>query len=161
MLNSGINHLTAPLVKLFNFIISKGTFPDSWSTGMITPIFKSGNRSDPSNYRGICVRSCLGKLFCSILNTRLSAYFHYQNILHSSQISFLRGYRTADHIFSLRTLIDKYVKNENRGKLFCCFVDIQKAFDSVWHDGLLSKLIHNKIGGRFFDLLSDMYSKSK
>ena len=52
-LKSGINHLSAPLVKLFNFIISKGTFPDSWSTGMITPIFKSGNRSDPSNYRGI------------------------------------------------------------------------------------------------------------
>ena len=37
-LKSGINHLSAPLVKLFNFIISKGTFPDSWLTGMITPI---------------------------------------------------------------------------------------------------------------------------
>ena len=111
-LKSGINHLNAPLVKLFNFIISKGTFPDSWSTGMITPIFKSGNRSDPSNYRGICVTSCLGKSFCSILNTRLSVYFHNQIILHSSQIGFLRGYRTTDHIFILmRTLIDKYVKN--------------------------------------------------
>ena len=74
-LKSGINHLNAPLVKLFNFIISKGTFPDSWSTGMITPIFKSGNRSDPSNYRGICVTSCLGKSLCSILNTRLSVFF--------------------------------------------------------------------------------------
>ena len=47
---------------------------------MITPIFKSGNRSDPSNYRGICVSSCLGKLFCCILNTRLSIYFYDQNI---------------------------------------------------------------------------------
>ena len=111
-LKSGINHLSAPLVKLFNFIISKGTFADSWSTGMITPIFKSGNRSDPSNYRGICVTSCLGKSLCSILNTRLSVYFHNQIILHSSQIGFLRGYRTTDHIFILmRTLIDKYVKN--------------------------------------------------
>jgi len=118
-LKSVINHLTAPLVRLFNFIISKGTFPDSWSTGMITPIFKSGSRSDPSNYRGVCVTSSLGKLFCSILNTRLSVYFHDQNIFHSSQIGLLRrGYRTTDHIFTLRTLIDKYVKNENRGKLF-------------------------------------------
>ena len=45
-LKSGISHLSALLVRLFNFIIPKGTFPDSWSTGMITPIFKSGNRSD-------------------------------------------------------------------------------------------------------------------
>ena len=111
-LKSGINHLSAPLVKLFNFIISKGTFSDSWSRGMITPIFKSGNRWDPSNYRGICVTSCLGKSLCSILNTRLSVYFHNQIILHSFQIGFLRGYRTTDHIFILmRTLIDKYVKN--------------------------------------------------
>lgn len=161
---SCINHLSAPLVKLFNFIISKGTFPDSWLTGMITPIFKSGNRSDPSNYRGICVTSCWGKLFCSILNTRLNVYFHDQNILHSSLIGFLRGYRTTYHIFILmRTLIDKHVNNENRGKLFCCFVDflVQKPFDSVWYDGLLSKFIHNKIGWRFFGLLSDVYSKLK
>ena len=54
-LKSGISHLSALLVRLFNFIIPKGTFPDSWSTGMITPIFKSGNRSDPSNYRGFRV----------------------------------------------------------------------------------------------------------
>ena len=55
--------------------------------------------------------------------------------LRSTQIGFLRGYRTTDHIFSLGTLIDKYAKNENRGKLFCCFVDFQKAFDSVYTGG--------------------------
>ena len=130
---SGINHLSAPLVKLFNFIVSKGTFPDSWLTGMITPIFKSVNRSDLQNYRGFCVTSCLGKLFFSILNTRLSVYFHDKNILHSSQIGFLRGYRTTDNIFILmRTLIDKYVNNENRGKLFCCFVDFHRGGSTIY-----------------------------
>jgi hypothetical protein len=64
MLKNGINYLMSSLVELFNFIFKKRTFPKNWSIGMITPIFKSGNKSDPSNYRGICVTSYLGKLFC-------------------------------------------------------------------------------------------------
>ena len=77
-LKSGINHLSALLVRLFNFIIPKGTFPDSWSTGMITPIFKSGNRSDLQITEAFV-------LFYPILNTRLNVYFHDQNILLSSE----------------------------------------------------------------------------
>ena len=61
----------------------------------------------------------------------------------------------------LRTLIDKYVINATKGKLFCCFVDFQKAFDSIWHEGLFLKLLNNKIGGSFYRLVSDMYSKSQ
>jgi hypothetical protein len=51
--------------------------------------------------------------------------------------------------------------NKAKGKLYCCFVDFQKAFDSVWHEGLFRKLLKNKIGGNIYDLISDMYSKSK
>ena len=82
--------------------------------------------------------------------------------MHPSQISFLKGFRTSDHIFSLRTLIDKYVTNANKGKLFCCFLDFQtEAFDSIWHDGLLHKLLYKNVGGQFYHLISDMYSKTK
>ena len=48
--------------------------PQTWCGGVITPIYKSGGRSDQANYLGICVSSCLGKLFCSILNQRLFEY---------------------------------------------------------------------------------------
>ena len=154
-------YLTTSLTKLFNFILNKGSYPDSRSTGLISPIFKSGNKSDPSNYRGICVTSCLGKLFSAVLNNRLLNYLQDHSSIHPSQIGFLKGFQTSDHIFSLRTLIDKYVTNANKGKLFCCFVDFQKAFDSIWHDGLLHKLLHKNIGGQFYHLISDMYSKTK
>lgn len=80
-------------------------------------------------------------------------------MLHSSQIGFLPGNRTADHIFSLHTLIDKYVMNTTQGKLFCCLVDFRKVFDSIWHPGLLKKLLNYKIGGQFC-LISTMYSKT-
>ena len=60
--------------------------------------------------------------------------------------------------FSLTgTLIDKCFSDENNGIKLFCFIDFQKVFDTVWHDGLLIKLILNKIGGSFFDLISDRY----
>ena len=58
-------------LKLFIAVLTSGAMPQTWCGGLITPIFKSGTKSDPSNYRGICISSCLGKLFCSILSQRL------------------------------------------------------------------------------------------
>ena len=52
-------------------------------------------------------------------------------------------------------------RDSNVGKLFCCFIDFQKAFDSIWHDGLLHKLLYKNIGGQFYHLISDMYLKTK
>ena len=98
---------------------------------MITPIFKSGKKKDPNNYRGICISSCLGKLFCAILNDSILNYTTENDIIHPSQIRFLPGNRTADHIFTLRTLYEKCVLNSNRGKLYVCFVDFKKAFNSI------------------------------
>ena len=106
------------LEKLFNLILQSGTFPTSWSNGIITALHKSGNKDDPSNYRGICISSCLGKVFCSILNTRLLNFSNNHKILHRSQIGFLPGHRASEHIFSLRTLIDQHVTHSPRGKLY-------------------------------------------
>ena len=161
MIKAGIQYLKTALCKLFNLILKIGFFPSSWCEGIITPIYKSGNKNDPSNYRGICISSCLGKLFTSVLNTRLKNYVLQQNILHQAQIGFLPNHCTSDHIFTLRTLVDKYVSHSTNGKLYTCFIDFKKAFDSVWHDGLFYKLLHYKIGGKFYDLIKNLYSKTK
>ena len=102
MIKCGINIFISPLIKMFNLILKSGSYPNQWTKGMITPIFKSGDKSDTSNYRGICVTSCLGKLFCFILNSRLLQFINTHNILHPSQIGFLPGNRTSDHIFLLK-----------------------------------------------------------
>lgn len=148
------------ILKIFNLVLSVGYFPESWSEGLITPIFKNGDKYDPNNYRGICVSSNLGKLFGSILNSRIIDFLSEHNVLSRSQIGFLPNYRTADHIFTLHTLIDKYV-NQNKGKIQACFVDFQKAFDSVWHEGLLFKLIESGIGGKSFDVIKSIYENNK
>ena len=103
---------------------------------------------NPNPKTAFCGSSCLGKLFCSILNQRLFEYILSLNILHKSQIGFLPNNRTADHVFTLRTLIDKYVHNHNE-KIYACFVDFKKAFDSLWHDRLLNELLQIDVGGSF------------
>ena len=51
--------------------------------------------------------------------------------------------------------------NRSGGKVYACFIDFKKAFDSVWHQGMLFKLLQNKIGGKVYDIIKSMYSKSK
>ena len=148
MIKASLPTLLPVYHKLFNTVLNLGTVPKNWCNGLITPIFKSGVRNDPSNYRGICVSSCLGKLFFSILNQRLLEHVTSLNILHKSQIGFLPKNRTSDHLLTLRTLIDKYVHCHGE-KVYACFVDFRKAFDSVWHDGLLYKLLQIGVGGMF------------
>ena len=159
MIKSSLNELMPVYLKLFNAVLSSGTMPQTWCGGLITPIFKSGTKNDPSNYRGICISSCLGKLFCSILNQRLLEHVQSLDILHKSQIGFLANNRTADHVLTLRTLIDKYV-NCHQTKVYACFVDFRKAFDSVWHDGLLYKLLKINIRGNFYNVIKSLYSNS-
>ena len=58
--------------KLFNLIFFSGKTPNEWSIGIIKPIYKQkGSCDDPNNYRGITILSCFGKLFTSVINSRL------------------------------------------------------------------------------------------
>ena len=76
-----------------------------------------------------------------------------------NQLGFCREAQTSDHIFTLSTCIDKYVK-ESKGKLYSCFVDFAKAFDTVCREALLYKIWQLGIKGNFFRCLEDMYQKS-
>jgi hypothetical protein len=73
-------------VKLFNLILSSGVFPRIWSEGYIVPIYKAGSRLDPGNYRGICISSCLGKLFTLILNSCFNTFLEGNKILMSNWV---------------------------------------------------------------------------
>lgn len=148
------------ILKLFNIVLSSGIFPNIWNQGLITPLHKSGDKFDPNNYRGICVNSNLGKVLCMIINHRLLQLLTENNVLSKSQIGFLPNYRTTDHIFTLSTLIDTQI-NKNKSKLFSCFVDFKKAFDSIWHEGLLYKLLESGIGGKTYDIINSMYTNNK
>ena len=75
------------------------------------------------------------------------------NIIDRSQIGFQKGHRPTDHIFTLKTLINKHVYNTPKGKLYACFVDFKKAYDSVWHKGLFTKLASLNVTESFLNLI--------
>ena len=77
-----------------------------------------------------------------------------------SQIDVLPNNRTADRVFTLRILIDKYVHNHNEKIYASGFVHFKKAFNSVWHDGLLNKLLQIDVGGSFYNLIKSLYHNS-
>ena len=156
MIKSSI-HITMPIIlKLFNHILNTEIYPQNWSKGFIIALFKNGDQNDPTNYRGITISNCIGKLFTKLLNTRLLNFLISNKIITKNQIGFMPGHRTADHILVLKTIIDTF-KNK-RKQLFLCFIDLRKAFDSVFHSGLIYKLMKAKLSSKYINLIQSMYS---
>ena len=156
MMRFGQVVFTPVICKIFNDILTSGTFPESWRCNILTPIHKKGTTTSAANYRGIAVSSNFCKLFCTILHSRLSDFCDKHEIIPHIQIGYRKHCRTSDHVFVLKGLIDKYVR---RGKwLYTCFVDFRAAFDSVSRKALLYKLIRLGIGGNFLSILKAMYS---
>ena len=152
--------VTKLIVKLFNVVLDSGIIPTSWCIGIIVPLFKNkGSINDPDNYRGITLLSCLGKLFTSAIDSRLSAYLESTGTLGDEQAGFRSGFSTIDHVFVLHCLIDLYLSQRKR--LYCAFVDYKKAFDLVDRSSLWSKLISNNINGKIFNVVYNLYDKAK
>ena len=152
------------LVNLFNRILDTGKYPALWSFGLIVPIHKNDDRSKVENYRGITLLSALGKLFTSILNNRLYDNMIQKGILKAEQGGFRKMHGTVDSIFTLKMLIDKYVKSnpqKHRNLLFSCFVDFRKVFDCIPRQKLFDKLRKEGVQGRFLEVLISMYSNDK
>ena len=92
--------------KLFNIVFDTGIVPSAWE-GCIIPIYKNmGSNSNPENYRPITLLSCMGKLFTSVINSRLQDFANDYNILEENQTGFRKNYSTIDNIFSLHVLFE-------------------------------------------------------
>ena len=148
------------ILKLFNSILQSGEIIPEWLMGMIVAIYKDGPKMDTGNYRGITLMSCLGKLFLSILNSRLMGYVLGKDVLTVSALGFVPGNRTSDAHIIINNLINKICHKQN-AKLFSCFVDFKKAFDSVPRDILLNKLLKYGINGKFFNIIRNVYLGDK
>ena len=133
--------------KIFNLVLDSGQITEKWTDGFIIPIYKQKDSiNDPDNYRGITILSCLGKLFTSILNTRINSYVEMYGLIGENQAGFRKSYGTLDHIFNMKCLIDLYLCKKKH--LFCAFIDYKKAFDSVDRIALWRKLLNNNLDGK-------------
>ena len=148
------------LLNFLNLALSKSLITSNWCLDIINPIHKEGPKENPDNYRGICVMNSLLKVLCTMMHNRLNEYCEQNNLINKGQIGFKKGSRTSDHVLTLKSIVNKYVYDNNQ-KLYTCFVDFKKAFDSIWHNGLFHKLQLNNINGKFLDLLKNIYKQNK
>ena len=150
------NNVRKALLHLMNIIFSSATYPTSWSINFLKAIYKSGPTDDPGNYRGLAIGSALAKLYSAILLNRLETFVTEKNIISMFQIGFRKLFRTADHIYVLKTIINmKISKGE---KLYAAFIDFRKAYDTVNRQKLMGTLDNIGVGTKFADNIKAIYN---
>ena len=127
------NPVVDSLTTLFNFIFKNESWPERWATGIIFPLYKQGSRLDPGNYRPIALLSVIGKLFGSVVESRLSNWAEGCFALADEQGGFRRSRGAPDLIFMLREIL---MTREMRGQpTLATFIDSRKAYDTVRREG--------------------------
>ena len=148
------------LVKLFNMCLNESCFPDSWKVSSVVSVFKNvGERSAAKNYRPVSLLSVVSKVFEKLVNDRTVDYLENCGLFSDFQYSFRSSQSTAD---LLTVVSDRIARAFNRsGATRAVALDISKAFEIVWHAGLLRKLKSYEISGQIFGLISSFLSNRR
>ena len=147
------------ITQMFNYIIEHRDFPETWTEGLRSPIFKSGAKLETANYRGITVLPIFEKLFEIAVQKRLEFVSEAFRKTDRYNGGFLKGSRTTDNLFVLNGLIERQL---SMGQfLIVCHVDFTQAFDRVNRNILFYKIRKSGFTGRVIDTLQNLYTKTK
>ena len=138
--------LGTPLTSLFNRSIESGLVPDDWKLANVIPIFKKGDKSDPSNYRPISLTSIVGKLLESIIAGKIRDHLEKYSLINPSQHGFLKGRSCLTNLLSFFSRVYEAVDKDKAYDIV--YLDFSKAFDRVPHLRLLKKVEAHGIGGQ-------------
>ena len=155
ILKQGGEVMKESLLILFQKMWQGERIPRDWARGVIVPIFKDGEKNNVDNYRGITLLSVVGKLYTRILNTRLSNWFEKEKKIVEEQGGFRAKRSTSEQIFILREIIQ--ARRKKRKRTYCCFLDIRKAYDTVFREGLWKRMIEKGVGGKLWRVVKNLY----
>ena len=137
--------IAEPLTYVINLSLLQGKFPEKLKYAVITPVFKSGDKTKVKNYRPISILPCFSKIYEKIVYKQLYEHLTLHNLLFEKQFGFQENHST-DHAALLLTekILDSFDKNEFTASIF---IDLSKAFDTVDHDILIKKLNYYGVSG--------------
>uniref|UniRef100_A0A3B5QMN0 Reverse transcriptase domain-containing protein n=1 Tax=Xiphophorus maculatus TaxID=8083 RepID=A0A3B5QMN0_XIPMA len=142
------------ILKLFNKIWKEGSIPNSWKRAIILPFNKPGkDPTCPNNYRPIVLTSHFSKWMEKIIVNRLGYYLEKNNLINGYQCGFRTGRSTMDALTRVSNEIEKALKMKEL--MIIVFFDIEKAYDSLWKEGLLIKMKQMGIGGRMYNWIAN------
>ena len=148
--------IVGPLTLLFNKSLSSNVFPAIWKIAHITPIFKNGDRHLCTNYRPVSLSSIPGKILEKCVFKYLFNHLRDNNDNHKMQSGFMSKDSTTHQLVYLYHVLGEAL--DNNKKVRVVFGDISKAFDRVWHAGLLTKLSSIGITGQLNNWFSNYLS---
>jgi hypothetical protein len=159
LISAGGKTSRSEIHKLINSICNKEELPEHWRESTLIPIYKKGDKTDCSNYRGISLLSAAYKILSNILLARLTPYA--EEIIGEHQCGFRRNRSTTDSIFCIRQILEK--KWEYNAAVHQLFINFKKAYDSVRREVLCNILIESGIPMKLVRLvkmcLNETYSR--
>ena len=139
-----------PLGIIFRNIVKTGIFPDQWKLANVSPIHKKNDKQLVSNYRPISLLPICSKILEKIIFNNMYRYLVVNDLIPKHQSGFRPGDSTTNQLpFLVHTI---HLALEEHKEVRSIFLDMSKAFDKVWHDGLLFKLQRNGIEGQLLQL---------
>jgi hypothetical protein len=148
-----------PLKYIFNQSRRISKYPSCWKIANVLSLFKKGDKSIASNYRPIALLSCVVKVFERIVFKYIYNYMLEHKLLYKFQSGFVSGHSTSHQLIELYHKI--CIALENGQITVAVFCDISKAFDRLWHKGLIEKLKSYGINGKLLKWLKDYISERK
>jgi exonuclease III len=149
--------LHAALLRFFNWVRAAELCPSHWSQGLVCTLYKDGRPEDPSNYRGITLLSCMGKLYTKLMQQHVQGALELKGRLPEEQGGFRAKRGCVDHVYTLFELLASR-RREGRDT-YVFFLDVRKAFDTTWRAGLWKQLWEHGVTGRTWRQIRALYAQ--
>ena len=156
MLKAAAQEVSVPLNILFNRSFSESKFSEIWKFSNVIPLPKKEDNSDPSSFRPVSLLSNVGKLQERIAFKNIYNFLNGNDLLYKYQSGFLPNHSTTFQLIDIYHHICQTIDNNQ----FSCmvFCDVSKAFDRVWHKGLIFKLKQVGIEDELLEWINDYLS---
>ena len=150
--------LLKPLIIIFENSIKSSCYPDIWKKSNIIPVHKKNDKRLVNNYRPISLLPIFGKIFEKIMFNRIYDFLLKEELLNPNQSGFRPSDSCINQLLAITHEIFEAFDCNPTLEVRSVFLDISKAFDKVWHEGLLYKLKSMGISGDFYKLLENYLS---